>query len=163
MRVPVGRRSLLSGGGNVGTIVEDLREAAESIAGIANDAGYGFDFSVQSLSDVERFIDDNASHGEPRPGGLLSKDLGSRVFALGAYVGEVIRGAIGGEWVADTAGDDWLRDGAPDADLAVSLKTPNGLLWPNQQVMKRIMNGAAESLMGYAAAAGVDVGVPPAS
>lgn len=146
----------------MGTIVEDLREAAESIASVANEAGYGFDFSVPSLSDVERFIDDNASHGEPRPGGLLSKDLGSRVFALGAYVGEVIRGAVGGEWIADSAGDDWVRDGAPDADLAVSLRTPSGLLWPNQQVMKRIMTGSAESLTRYAAAAGVDVGVPPA-
>ena len=143
------------------TIVEDLRDAASSIAAVANDAGYAFDFTARSLWDVERFIDDNASSGEPRPGGLLSKDLGSRVFALGAYVGEVIRAAIGGEWVADNAGDDWLPDVALDADLAVTLRTPEGLLWPNQQVMRRIMVGPAEGVASYAAAVGVDPGSDP--
>lgn len=136
----------------MGTIVEDVREAAVSIADIATAAGYAFDFTPTSLSEVERFLDENAVHGEPTPGGLLSKDLGSRVFALGAYVGEVIRAAAGGEWVADDA---------LDADLTVTLKTSDGvLLWPNQRVMKRIMVGAAESVVDYAAAIGVETGQP---
>jgi hypothetical protein len=133
------------------TIVEDVREAAVSIADIANDAGYSFDFSARSLWDVERFLDDNASGGEPKAGGLLSKDLGSRVFALGAYVGEVIREAVGGEWVSDDSADD---------DSTVTLRTGAGeLLWPNQQVMKRIMTGDSQSLVDYARAVGVDPGL----
>jgi hypothetical protein len=148
----------------VGTIVEDLHAAATAIADLAVAAGYSFDFSARSLWDVERFLDDNAD-GEPRPGGLLSKDLGSRVYGLGAYLGEVIRATIGGDWIADTGGDDWIRESGhaalPDADLAVTLKTPNGLLWPNQQVMKRIIVGASQSITGYAAAIGVDPGPDP--
>jgi hypothetical protein len=133
------------------TIVEDVRDAAVSVADIANDAGYSFDFSARSLWDVERFLDDNASGGEPKAGGLLSKDLGSRVFALGAYVGEVIREAVGGEWVSDDSADD---------DSTVTLRTSAGeLLWPNQQVMKRIMTGDSQSLVDYARAAGVDPGL----
>jgi len=133
------------------TIVEDVRDAAVSVADIANDAGYSFDFSARSLWDVERFLDDNASGGEPKAGGLLSKDLGSRVFALGAYVGEVIREAVGGEWVSDDSADD---------DSTVTLRTGAGeLLWPNQQVMKRIMTGDSQSLVDYARAVGVDPGL----
>lgn len=133
------------------TIVEDVRDAAVSVADIANDAGYSFDFSARSLWDVERFLDDNASGGEPKAGGLLSKDLGSRVFALGAYVGEVIREAVGGEWVSDDSADD---------DSTVTLRTSAGeLLWPNQQVMKRIMTGDSQSLVDYARAVGVDPGL----
>ena len=151
----------------MGTIVEDQRAAAASIADVANAAGYTFDFSARSLWDVERFLAENTSEGEPQPGGLLSKDLGSRVVALGAYVGEVIRGVIGGNWVSDQAGADWIPDtGANtdldlDADLAVALQTPNGLLWPNQQVMKRIIAGESASITGYAAASGVDLDVSP--
>jgi hypothetical protein len=137
----------------VSTIVEEVHDAAVSIADIATSAGYGFDFTPGSLWEVERFLDENAIHGEPTPGGLLSKDLGSRVFALGAYVGEVIRGTSGGEWVSD----DTL-----DADLTVTLKTSDGvLLWPNQRVMKRIMVGASESVVDYAEAIGVEPGPPP--
>ncbi|HXR42309.1 MAG TPA: hypothetical protein VN738_07865 [Acidothermaceae bacterium] len=133
------------------TIVEDVRGAAVSIADIANDAGYSFDFSARSLWDVERFLDDNASGGEPKAGGLLSKDLGSRVFALGAYVGEVIREAVGGEWVSDDSADD---------DSTVTLRTGAGeLLWPNQQVMKRIMTSDSQSVLDYARAVGVDPGL----
>ena len=74
---------------------------------------------------------------------------------------------IGGEWVSDQAGADWIPDtGANtdldlDADLAVALRTPNGLLWPNQQVMKRIIAGESASITGYAAASGVDLDVSP--
>ena len=132
------------------TIVEDVRDAAVSIADIANGAGYPFDFSARSLWDVERFLDDNASGGEPKAGGLLSKDLGSRVFALGAYVGEVIREAVGGDWVSDDSADD---------DSTVTLRTTAGeLLWPNQQVMKRIMTSDSQSVLDYARAVGVDPG-----
>ena len=153
----------------MGTIVEDLREAAASIADVANAAGYTFDFSARSLWDVERFLAENTSEGEPQPGSVLSKDLGSRVFALGAYIGEVIRGVIGGDWVSDQIGADWIPDSEVNADLdldadlavAVALQTPNGQLWPNQQVMKRIIVGESASITGYATASGVDPGVGP--
>jgi hypothetical protein len=136
----------------VATIVDDVRIAATSVADVAAAAGYRLDFTPGSLWEVERFLDENVTAaGEPRPGGLLSKDLGSRVFALGAYVGEVIRRAVGGEWVSDES---------LDADLTVTLKTTEGtLLWPNQQVMKRIMNGRRDSVVDYANALGIDVGL----
>lgn len=133
------------------TIAHDVRTAAAAIARTATEAGYQFDFSANSLADVDRFLNENADGGEPRPGGLLSKDLGSRVFALGSYVGEVIRRAVGGEWVTD----DEL-----DAELTVTLRLADGTrLWPNQQVMKHIMTGAAASIVDYAEQCGVETGV----
>lgn len=168
----------------MGTIVEDLHDAAQSIAAIARDADYALDFTPRSLWDVERFLDENSAGGQPTPAGLLSKDLGSRVFALGAYIGEVVRSAIGGEWVSDETrgdlsdnddnygGDDNDDDARPadDAgssrdDLTLTLPSLRLLdgttLWPNQRVMKRIMVGRAESVVEYARAVGVEPGQRP--
>jgi hypothetical protein len=143
------------------TILEDLRAAAATIADLANAAGYAFDFSARSLWEVDRFLDDNASDGEPKAGGLLSKDLGSRVFELGAYVGEVIRGAVGGAWVTDSEAGD-RRPSDPSGDLTVRLETADGeSLWPNQRVMKRILGDVTQGVTQYAAGVGVDPGPDP--
>jgi hypothetical protein len=58
-----------------------------------------------------------------RPGGLLSQDLGSRLFAVGAYIGEVIPRERGGEWVAD--------DNSPQAEINIAVRLPDGTTcWP---------------------------------
>jgi hypothetical protein len=52
--------------------------------------------SLESLKEIDRFLDDHTSEGTPKPDGLLSEQFGSRMFALGAYVGEVLRRKQGG-------------------------------------------------------------------
>ena len=80
--------------------------------------------------------------GNPKPGGLLSDHLGARIFALGAYVGEVIRRQGAGQW----RGDD--NDPKGEINLAIQLKSGT-IFWPMQRIMKRIKNGPEDGIYVY--------------
>jgi hypothetical protein len=135
----------------MGTIVEDVGKAAEWIAMALSSFGYHADFTPRSLWEIDRFFDEQSHDGDPVPGGLLSEALGSRVFALGSYVGEVIRRQIGGEWFGD--------DTDPEAEISVELRLPDGTIcWPVQRVMKRFKNGAEDGIAVYGHALGLPVG-----
>ena len=85
---------------------------------------------------------------------MLSQDLGARLFALGAYIGEVVRRHQGGRWVGN--------DSDPEAEINVELHLPDGTrCWPVQRVMKRFKNGAEDGIAGWGHAAGLPVGPRP--
>jgi len=135
-------------------VIEDAEKAAEWVATALSSSGYVADFSPRSLWEVDRFFDEQSLDGQPRPGGLLAEDLGARLFALGAYTGEVIRRDVGGEWAAD--------DADPEAEINIELHLQGGsTVWPVQRVMKRYSNGAEDAIAPYAAALGVHVGASP--
>ena len=67
---------------------------AQSLAGW----GYKADFSLDSLKEVDRFIDDEAPSGKPKPGSHLAQQFGANMFGLGAYLGETIRRLGEGQW-----------------------------------------------------------------
>ena len=124
-------------------IVRDAIDAAEWMAKRLSDTGYKGDFTLESLKDVDRFFDEQASHGRPKAGGHLSHHFGMQIFALGAYVGETIRRKGEGQWI----GDD--RAEHPEITLAVRLKS--GVeFWPTQRVMKRFQNGPEDGIYTYA-------------
>ena len=136
------------------TIVGDVERAADWIATALQSSGYGADFTPQSLWEIERFFDEHVEVGQPVPGGLLSEDLGQRLFAVGSYVGEVIRRECGGQWSGD--------DADPQAEINVAVRFPDeSIIWPVQRVMKRYASGGEESIAAYGMALGVDVGHPP--
>jgi hypothetical protein len=123
-------------------IVSDAVASAQWIATALSSSGYKADFTLESLKDIDRFIDEQVSGGRPKPAGLLSQDFGARVFALGAYVGEVIRRTANGRWVGD--------DNDPEAEVNLSLQLKSGpTIWPVQRVMKRIKNGAEDGIYAY--------------
>lgn len=136
------------------SLTEDLDSSAVWISKALSSSGYLADFSPASLWAIDRFFEDHSVAGRPRPGGLLEKDLGSRLFGLGAYVGEVIRRALGAEWRTD--------DQDPHGEVNVELVLPDGsIVWPVQRVMKRYQYGAEDGLVAYAAVLGVSVGPAP--
>lgn len=138
----------------MGTILEDIDAAAGWISEALQSSGYTADFSAASIRELDRFFDEHSNGGEPVVGGLLAEDLGSRVFAIGAYLGEVLRRALGGEWRGD--------DDDPEAEITVALHLPDGsVCWPVQRAMKRLQNGAEDSLTLYAHTFGVSDGRPP--
>ena len=138
----------------VASILEDVDSAAAWIASALNASGYVADFSGPSLWEVDRFFDDHSAGGAAKRGGLLATDTGSRLFALGSYVGEVVRRSVGGTWVGD-------EDDA-QAEVNVALALPDGSsIWPVQRVMKRFANGPEDGLAAYGAALGVSVGPRP--
>jgi len=123
-------------------IVADVTVAAEWIAKALSSSGYKADFSVESLKEIDRFFDDQMLNGAPKPNGLLATQRGSRLFALGAYVGEVIRRSAGGEWIGD--------DNDPQAEINVALRLKHGtILWPIQRVIKRFNNGSEDGIYAY--------------
>src|SRR5260221_8286767 len=87
-------------GADIGKILEDLTSGYEWIAKALQSSGYVADFSPDSLREIERFFEEQTLNGAARPGGLLSESLGARLFALGGYVGEVIRRERGGHGLA---------------------------------------------------------------
>ena len=138
----------------MGKILEDLTSGYEWIATALHGSGYAADFSPRSLWEIERFFEEQTLHGAARPGGLLSESLGARLFALGGYVGEVIRRERGGAWIGN--------DDDPQAEINIALKLADGsLIWPVQRVMKRFKNGPDESIVGYGTGLGLVLGPRP--
>jgi hypothetical protein len=138
------------------SVVDDAEAMAEQIAVALSSSGYEADFSPASLWEVDRFFDDNAENGRPKRGGLLAEQMGARLFALGAYTGEVIRRAVGGTWAAD--------ESDPEGEINIELRLADGsVVWPVQRALKRLANGAEDAIAPYAAALGVDVGSPHAA
>lgn len=138
----------------MGTIVEDVEASAAWMATALTESGYTADFSPASLWQVEFFFDEHCAEGRAVRGGLLTDDLGSRLFGLGSYVGEVIRRARGGEWKGD--------DSDPAAEISVALHLSDGTVcWPVQRVMKRFKQGPEDSIFGYGLGLGLDIGPQP--
>jgi hypothetical protein len=138
----------------VASLIEDIDAAATWIAQALQSSGYHADFTAPSLWSIDRFFDEQSDRGPAKRGGLLATDLGSRLFALGAYLGEVIRRNVGGTWHAD--------EEDPRGEINVELVLPDGTkIWPVHRVMKRYTNGAEDGIAPYGAALGLEVGQPP--
>ncbi|WP_260581411.1 hypothetical protein [Sphingopyxis sp. PET50] len=127
------------------SIVSDALVSADWIAKALSSSGYRADFTLASLEEIDRFFDEHAPHGVARSGGLLSEDVGSRLFAIGSYIGETLRRQLGGDWIGD--------DEDPQAEINISLKLADGsIIWPIQRAMKRFRNGPEDSIAAYGAA-----------
>ncbi len=127
------------------SIVSDALASAEWIANALSSSGYRADFTLTSFEDIDRFFDERAPGGVARPEGLLSEDVGSRLFAIGSYIGETLRRQLGGEWIGD--------DNDPQAEITISIKLADGsIIWPVQRAMKRFRNGPEDGIAAYGAA-----------
>jgi hypothetical protein len=136
------------------TLIEDIQTGADWVAAALKSSGYRADFSPRSLWEVDRFFDEHTRNGQPKLGGLLSDGLGSRLFALGAYIGEVVRRSVGGSWMTD--------DDDPDGEINAALQLPDGaVIWPVQRAMKRVAGGPENGIAAYGAVMGVPVGSRP--
>jgi hypothetical protein len=128
----------------MGTLREDIASGAEWIARALLSSCYRADFTPASLREIDRFFDDHTRDGVAKRGGLLSQDLGRRLFAIGAYLGEVVRREAGGEWTGD--------DGDDHAEITVELRWPDGMrCWPVQRALKRFKNGAEDGVAAWGA------------
>jgi len=130
------------------TLKEDIQKSAEWISTALISSGYKADFSTDSIAEVERFFSEQSRNGKAVSSGLLSEQLGTRLFSVGSYVGELLKRNIGGEWI--------VNDSDPQDEINVAVKLPNGTIcWPVQRVMKRFKNGTEESLTAYAISLGI--------
>jgi hypothetical protein len=132
-----------SAGAAQSKLAKDILDSAAWIASALSSSGYKADFSPASVGEVERFFELNSKEGKAVAGGLLSENLGSRLFALGSYCGEVLRREVGGQWITE--------DSDPQGEINAALKLKNGVTcWPIQRVMKRFQS-AENNLVHWAA------------
>ena len=121
------------------TLMEDIPKAAKWFEEAMASSGYVLDGTLESFQELDRFIDE-----QKRPGGLLDGTVGSKLFGMGAYVGQTLIAQLGGRWETDD------RDPQGEVNIAVTLS--GGTVWPVQRVMKRLSNGPEDSLYAYGAA-----------
>ncbi|MFJ9033221.1 hypothetical protein ACIRQP_32845 [Streptomyces sp. NPDC102274] len=128
--------------------LDDILTSAAWIATALDSSGYQADFTPESLRNVERFMTEHSDHGIAVADGLLATDLGPRLFALGAYLGETVRHSLGGTW---EAGDE-----DPYSEVNVAFRLPDGsFIWPVQRVIKRFQNGLEDCIVSYAIGLGL--------
>lgn len=136
------------------SIKEGVSKSADWIVQALASSGFRPDFSPGSLWEIDRFFDDSSEGGAAKPGGLLSQNLGQRVFAIGSYMGEVVRRSLGGDWIGD--------DQDPQAEINLTLQLESGTrCWPVQRAMKRFKNGDEDSIAVWGHGLGVPVGPRP--
>jgi hypothetical protein len=128
----------------VGTIYEDIDAAAAQIAAELTGHGYALDFSPASLTEVDRFFDENSALDPEATDSLLTARLGQWMFALGAYSGEVLRRDIGGTWRWDGPDDDKAAE--TDTELVL---VDGSTVFPFQRAWKRLMNGPDDSMASW--------------
>src|SRR5262245_41970689 len=145
----------------MGTLVEDAAASAEWISGRLRSFGYAADFLPGSLWEVDRFVDENFRDGVPdtrrakrRLAALIDPTGRLFGFALGAYVGEVIRRGLGGRWAGD--------DSDPTPEVSIELQLPTGVtITPVLRCVQRLARGPQDSIARFAKDLGLDVGTRP--
>lgn len=119
------------------TLLQDIMTSKDWIAMALNSSNYAADFSINSFKEIDRFFDEQNT-----PDGILSRNRGQILFALGAYIGEVIISMCGGEWLTD--------DSDPQGEVNIAVRLKDGtIIFPVQRAMKRYMNGKEDSIYDY--------------
>ncbi len=119
-------------------LLEDIPKAEAWLVQNMNAAGYPLDCTIESFRELDRFFDEQS-----RPGGLLADGKpGSKLFAVGSYMGQVFVRRLGGVWETG--------DSDPAGEVNIAVRLPDGsLVWPVQRAMKRLRNGAEDGLYAY--------------
>lgn len=118
------------------TLMEDIPKAADWFVQAMGGSGYVLDGTIESFRELDRFVDE-----QKRPGGILDGNVGSKLFAMGAYVGQTLIARLGGRWETD--------DRDPEGEINVAVCMDGGTVWPVQRVMKRFSGGTEDSLYDY--------------
>lgn len=123
--------------GQNSTLAQDIPAASEWIAEALTSSGYKADYSLESMEEIDRFFEEQGV-----PGGVIPTNLGSIIFALGAYIGQTAIKLYGGEWITD--------DKDPEGEVKIAVRLANDtMLWPVIKCMKRYQNGQEDSIYAY--------------
>jgi hypothetical protein len=125
-------------------------DCGQRAARTMREAGYQADFSMASLKEVDRLIDEQSDRGSPVPDGYFdpshlpaSDRVTTRLFGLGCYVGEVLKQKYVSDWHADS------RD-FRQAVHGLRLRFASGaVVDPIGKVFKRFENGPEDSLEAF--------------
>ncbi|MBI1287404.1 MAG: hypothetical protein GC178_07460 [Flavobacteriales bacterium] len=127
----------------MGTLIQDIKQQSKWAVRAFEADGYELDYSIESLLEIDRFIQRHTKDGQPVKGGRLSKNYGGIIFSLSAYVGEtLIKNVPKSKWVTD--------DKDPMGEINIAVKLGDGTTcWPAQRMIKRIQNGLEDGIYPY--------------
>lgn len=119
------------------TLLQDIYSSSEWIANALSVSGYKADYSLDSMREIDRFYDEQNT-----PTGILSKNRGQILFALGSYIGQTVIKLYGGKWITN--------DNDPEGEMNIAVNLDNGsTIWPVMKCMKRYTNGQEDSIYDY--------------
>lgn len=119
------------------TLDEDIHTACEWVVMALNSSGYKADYTIESMKEIDRFIDEQSGEN-----GIISRGRGKILFSLGCYVGETVIRLYGGKWHTD--------DNDPEGEINASVELDNGtVIFPIQRVIKRYQNGSEDGIYAY--------------
>jgi hypothetical protein len=112
------------------------RFASDIVASVARITGDVLDYSVESLTVVDRIL------GDMRGRGVTVDQFAETLFGFGCYVGEVFVRHAAGRWIATP--ERWLP--AIGMRICVELPEQKRLCSPITKAFKRLENGEEDSL-----------------
>ena len=120
---------------SISSLEKDIDEYSEWITTALNHSGYLADYTLESMKELDRFIDEEND-------GIIARQRGRILFAMGAYVGKTVIKLYGGEWITN--------DRDPEGELNITVRLPDGTqMMPVYKCMKRCKLGMEESLYSY--------------
>ena len=100
------------------------------------------DYSLESLNRIEEYISNTFTDLKAKKNSFFAEDTDSKTFALGAYLGEVIR--------KNGKGVRWNNENS-ESPIEIIQETPNGAkALTINKAFKRIYNGEGDSIHHYA-------------
>jgi hypothetical protein len=135
----------------VRTVAEEIEAGADWASRALIESAYRADFSPASLTEVDRFLVQESLGYVKGSEALLGGDLD--VWAVGVYVGEVIRRASDKEWRWDA--------GFAQGDADITLSNRNEVVRPVHWVISRLGPNTQETIADRAAKLGLIVGRNP--
>ena len=124
---------------------------ALGMAELLSDSGFQANYTLESLAEIDRLIDEHSDNGQANKGGLLAPEFlpvehrtKVRLFSLGCYVGEVLCRLLDGHWE--------FHPEHPDRPELWQVRLPSGsACYPINKVFKRFANGAEDGLYTFGA------------
>ena len=129
------------------TLKQDIKKSASWLITAFGALGKELDYSVRSVEHIEAVLSEQFVEGQAKADGLFAKGFGGKLFAISAYIGEVV--------IKNTKATKWLTDdNDPEGEINIKLVSANGTeMYPAHRVLKRIQNGEEDNVYHYTALA----------
>jgi hypothetical protein len=125
------------------TLKEDINWSIDWLIKAFKTINITLDFSINSIQNIENFLDEQLKNNKSKKHNLLSENYGGKLFAISSYIGEVIiRNTNNSYWV--------VNDNDPEGEINIEINSKNGIkIYPAQKVIQRINNGKIDNLYFY--------------
>jgi hypothetical protein len=125
------------------SLKKDIKRSSAWLVKAFAALGKNLDYSVESIEHIEELLSKEFKDGQPIPNGLFEGGLGGKLFAVSAYIGEVV--------IKNTKATKWITDdNDPGGELNITLLSANGTsMFPAHRVMNRVRNGEEDNVYHY--------------